>query len=88
MDVNRSTSRGASMGTPMRVLQVVVRALTSVLFEQRNGANFHVLYPDIIVASCTAVRNREKQLAVLISKHPEVDWNDVVDERVLTSNEA
>ncbi len=36
--------------------------------------------------SRTAVRIREKQLAVLTSEHPEVDWNDIVDERVLTSN--
>ena len=45
-----------------------------------------MLCPDIIVDSRTAVRIREKQLAVLMSDHPEVDWNDIVDERVLTSN--
>ena len=32
------------------------------------------------------MRIREKQLAALTSDHPEVDWNDIVDERVLTSN--
>jgi len=42
--------------------------------------------PEIIVDSRTAVRIREKQLAVLTSEHPEVDWGDIVDERVLTSN--
>ena len=57
-----------------------------MLFEHRNHANFHVLCPDITVDSRTAVRVREKQLAVLTSEHPEVDWNDIVDERVLTSN--
>ena len=29
---------------------------------------------------------REKQLAVLSLEYPEVDWGDVVDERVLTSS--
>ena len=57
-----------------------------MLFEHRNRANFHVLCPEIIVDNRTAVRIREKQLAVLTSEHPEVDWNDIVDERVLTSN--
>ena len=32
------------------------------------------------------MRIREKQLAVLTSEYPEVDWDDIVDERVLTSN--
>ena len=32
------------------------------------------------------MRIREKQLAVLTSEHSEVDWGDIVDERVLTSN--
>ena len=92
MDVDKSATKGASVGSPMDVLKVVVRALKSVvgetrmLFEHRNYGNFHVLCPDIIVASRTAVRIREKQLAVLTSEHPEVDWNDIVDERVLTSN--
>ena len=92
MDVDKSATKGASVGSPIEVLQVVVRALTSVvghtrmLFEHRNFANFHVLCPDIIVDSRTAVRIREKQLAVLILEHPEVDWDDIVDERVLTSN--
>ena len=36
--------------------------------------------------SHTAVRIRDKQLAELTSEHPEVDWNDIVDERVLISN--
>ena len=114
MDVDKSATKGASVGSPMDVLKVVVRALKSVvcfpdgegsalgcaasgglertskeirlLFEYRHHANFHVLCPDIIVDSRTAVRIREKQLAVLTSEHPEVDWNDIVDERVLTSN--
>ncbi len=113
MDVDKSATKGASVGSPMEVLKVVVRALKSVvsfpdgegsalrcpppaalsklkrirmLFEHREHANFHVLCPDIIVDSRTAVRIREKQLAVLTSEHPEVDWNDIVDERVLTSN--
>ena len=92
MDVDKSATKGASVGSPMEVLKVVVRALKSVvgetrmLFEHRNSANFHVLCPDIIVDSRTAVRIREKQLAVLTLEHPEVDWNDIVDERVLTSN--
>ena len=92
MDVDKSATKGASVSSPMEVLRVVVRALKSVigetrmLFEHRNCANFHVLCPDIIVASRTAVRIREKQVAVLASEHPEVDWNDIVDERVLTSN--
>ena len=92
MDVDKSATKGVSVGRPMEVLKVVARALDSVvgetrmLFEHRNHANFHVLCPDIIVDSRTAVRIREKQLAVLISEHPEVDWGDIVDERVLTSN--
>ena len=71
---------------------MVVRALKSVvgetrmLFEHRNNANLHVLCPDIIVDSRTALRIREKQLAVLTSEHPEVDLGDIVDERVQTSN--
>ena len=90
MDVDKSGTRGASVGSPMEVL--TVWALTSVigetkmLYEHRNHANFHVLCPDIVVDSRTAVRIREKQLAVLSSEHPEVDWNDIVYERVLTSN--
>ena len=92
MDVDKSAIKGASVGSPMEVLKVVVRALNSVvgetrvLFEHRDHANFHVLCPDIIVDSRTAVRIREKQAAVLTSEHPEVDWDDIVDERVLTSN--
>ena len=110
MDVDKSATKGASVGSPMEVLKVVVRALKSVVsFPDGEGsalrcaasgglraprsmlfapelANFHVLCPDIIVDSRTAVRIREKQLAVLTSEHPEVDWNDIVDERVLTSN--
>ena len=114
MDVDKSATKGASVGSPMDVLKVVVRALKSVvsfpdgegsalrcaasgglerssketrmLFEHRNSANFHVLCPDIIVDSRAAVRIREKQLAVLTLEHPEVDWGDIVDERVLTSN--
>jgi len=92
VDVDKSSTKGASVGTPMHVLKVVVRALRSVvgetrmLFEHRSSANFHVLCQDIIVDSRTAVRIREKQLAILTSEHPEVDWNDIVDERVLTSN--
>ena len=114
MDVDKSATKGASVGSPMDVLMVVVRALKSVvsfpdgegsalrcaasgglerssneirmLFEHRNSANFHVLCPDIIVDSRTAVRIREKQLAVLTLEHPEVDWGDIVDEKVLTSN--
>ena len=92
MDVDKSATKGASVGSPMEVLKVVVRALksvvgeTSMLFEHREHANFHVLCPDITVDSRTAVRIREKQLAVLTSEHPEVDWGDIVDERVLTSN--
>ena len=57
-----------------------------MLFEHRTCANFQVLCPDIIVASRTAVRIREKQLVMLASEHPEVEWNDIVDESVLTSN--
>ena len=57
-----------------------------MLFEHRDHANFHVVCADITVDSRTAVRIREKQLAVLTLEHPEVDWNDIVDERVLTSN--
>ena len=114
IDVDKSATKGASVGSPMEVLKVVVRALKSVvsfpdgegsalrcaasgglersskeirmLFEHRNSAHFHVLCPDIIVDSRTAVRIRDKQLAVLTSEHPEVDWNDIVDEKVLTSN--
>ena len=48
--------------------------------------NFHVLCPDIKVDSTTPVRIWEKQVAMLTSEHLEVDCNDVVDERVLTSN--
>ena len=92
MDEDKSATKGASVGSSMAVLKEVVRALKSVigetrkLFEHRNSANFHMLCPDIIVDSRTAVRIREKQLSVLTSEHPEVDWNDIVDERVLTSN--
>ena len=80
MDVDKSASKGASVGSPLEVLKVVVRTLKSVvgetrmLFEHRNSANFHVLCPDIIVDSRTAVRIREKQLRILSSEHPEVDW--------------
>ena len=94
MDVDKSASKGAILGSPMKVLQVVVRAIMSMigetrtLFEHRNSANFHVLRPDITVDSRPAVHIREKQLAVLTSEHPEVDWNDIVDERVPTSKEA
>ena len=94
MDVDKSASKAASVGSPMEVLQVVVRALTSVigetgiLYEHCNYAKFHVLCPDIIVASRPAVHIREKQLAVLTSEHLEVDWDDIVDERVPASNEA
>ena len=49
MDVDKSATKGASAGSPMEVLKVVVRALKSVigetrmLFEHRNGAShFHV----------------------------------------------
>ena len=92
IDVDKSATKGASVGSPMEVLKVVVRALKSVvgetmmLFEHRNNANFHVLCPDIIVNSRTAVRIQEKQLAGLTLEHPEVDWGDIMDERVLTSN--
>jgi len=92
MDVDESATKGASVGSPMKVLKVVVRALKSVvgettmLFEHRNCANFHVLCLDIIADSRTVVRVREKQLAVLTSEHPEVDWNDIVDEGVLISS--
>ena len=69
MDVDRS----ATKGSPMEVLKVVVRVLrsvlgeTRVLFEHQNLAKFHVLCPDIIVDSRTAVRIREKLLGVLTS---------------------
>ena len=92
MDVDKNATKGASVGSPMEVFQVVVRALESViretrmLFEHRNCANFHVLCPDIILDSRTALRIREKQLVILASEHHEVDLNDIVDERVLTSN--
>ena len=82
MDVDKSATKGVSVGRPMEVLKVVVRALNSVvghtrmLFEHRNSANFHVLCPDIIVDSRAAVRIREKQQPVLISEHCEVDWGD------------
>ena len=91
MDVDKSATKGGSVGTPMEVLKVVVRALNAgigeakLLFEHRNCANFHVLCPDIIVDSRNAKRIRERQLAVLTSEHPEVDWGDIVDKRVLTS---
>ena len=67
MDVDKSATKGASVGSPMEVLKVVVRALKSVigetrmLFEHRDHATFHVLCPDIIVDIRTAVRIREKQ---------------------------
>ena len=52
-----------------------------------NCANFQVLFPpDIIADNRTALRIREKQLGVLTSEHPEVDWGNILDERVLTSN--
>ncbi len=66
VDVDKSATKGASVGSPMEVLKVVVRALTLVvghtrmLFEHRNTANFHVLCPDIIVDSRTAVRIRRE----------------------------
>ena len=92
MDVDKSATKGASVGSPLEVLKVVVRVLRSVvgetrtLFKHRNRANCHVMCPDIIVDSRKAVRVREKQLAVLTLEYPEVDWGDIVDERVLTSN--
>ena len=114
MDVDNSATKGTSVGSPMEVLKVVVRALKSVvsfpdgegsalrcaasgglersskeirmLFEHCNNANFHVLCPNIIADSRTAVRIREKQLAILTSGYLEVDCNDIVDERVLTLN--
>ena len=79
MDVDKSATKGASVGNPMEVLKVVVRAMklvvgnTGMLFEHQNRANFHVLCPEIIVDSRTALRIWEKQLAVLSSKYPEVD---------------
>ena len=116
MDVDKSATKGASVGSPMEVRKVVVRALTSVvsfpdgegsalrcaakgglersskeirmLFEHRDPAKFHVLCPDIIVDSRTALHIREKQLAMLSSEHPAVDWDDIVDERVLAFDEA
>ena len=57
MDVDKSATKGASVGTPMEVPKVVVRALESVvgetrmLFEHRNHANIHVLCPDITVTA-------------------------------------
>ncbi len=92
MDLDKSATKVVSVGTTMGLLTVVVRALISVvgdtrmLFGHRNRANFHGLCPDIIVNSRTAVRIREKQLALLTLEHSEVDWGDIVDERVLTSN--
>ena len=77
MDVDKSATKGPSVGSPMEVFQVVVRALklvigeTRMLFEHRNSKNFHVLCPDIVVASRMAVRIREKQLVILTSEHPE-----------------
>ena len=87
MDVDKSPTKGASVGSPMSVLRVVVRPPKSVigetrmLFEHRDRVTLHALCPDIIVDSRTTIRICEKQLAVLRS-----DWNDIVDERVLTSN--
>ena len=87
LDMDRSATKGASLGSPMEVL-LVFRALRSVvgqakvLFEHRNFANFYVLCPDIIMNTRTAVRILEKQLSVLTSEYPEVDWGDGVDERV------
>ena len=54
----QSTTKGGSVGSPMELLKVVVRALRSVvgetrmLFEHRNSANFHMMCPDIIVDTC------------------------------------
>lgn len=40
MDVDKSATKGASIGSPMEVLKVVVRALTSVVGEAKpNGCN-------------------------------------------------
>ena len=81
MDVDKSAIKGASVGSPMEMLWVVVRALKSVigqtrmLFEHRDHVTFHALCPDIIVASRTTIRIRGKQLAVLRS-----EWNDIVVE--------
>ena len=92
VDVDKSATKGGSVGSPMEVLKVVVRALTLVvghtrmLFEHRNSANVHVLCPEVTVDSRTAVRIGEKQLAMLTPEHHELDWDDIVDERVLTSN--
>ena len=57
-----------------------------MMFEHRSCANFHVLCPEIIVDSRTAVRVREKELAVLTLEYPDGDWGDIADERMLTSN--
>jgi len=92
LEVDDSATKGASVGSPMEKLKVVVRALslvvgeTRMVFEHRNGANFHVLCPEIAVDSRTAVRIRETELAVPMSQYPESDWGDIVDKRVLNSN--
>ena len=47
----------------------------------------YVLRPEIIVDSRTAVRMREQQkVAVLMLEYPEVDWGNIMDERLLISN--
>ena len=48
--------------------------------------NIHMVCPNIIVDSRTALCIRDKQLTALNEEYPEVDWGDIVDKRVLTAN--
>ena len=70
-NVDNSITKGASVGSSMKVLKVVVRALRSVVGRRgccssTKHASFHVVGLEI-----TALRVREKQLAMLMLKYPE-----------------
>ena len=90
MDVDKSATKGGILGSPREVLKVVVRVLKSVigdtrlLFEHRNHMNYHGLCLDIIVDK-SQLRIRDKQLTALNEEYPEVDWEDIVDNRVLAA---
>lgn len=113
LDVDKSATKGASVGSPMYVPKVGMgchvwlqhtdsrwghahpessqKALRSVigdeklLFEDRKSRSFDVVCLDISVDSRIALCIRNKQVTALDEEDPEVDWGEIVDERVLTA---
>ena len=54
-----------------------------LLFEDRKSRSFHVVCLDISVDSRIALCIRNKQVTALDEEDSEVDWGEIVDERVL-----